>query len=655
MAELLLAIGIAPQHIPAGLQAREGLWRDRMAGKKMLMLLDDATGSDQVRPLLPGGGETLVLVTSRRRLTALQDAVPISLDILQPGEAAQLFVRLAGRPGLQPSDGGVVEVVALCGGLPLAIGVMAGQLKHHPAWTAASLAAELAAAKDRLAGMRAENDSVTAAFELSYRDLAAGQQRFFRRLGLQPGSDVDTYAAAALGEVDLATARSLLEELYAWHLIDEPTRGRYRFHDLIRQHARTLASAEPADRDAVMNRLLDYYLATAQTADRRLALRNPALMPAVTGLPPSDVPPLPTRQAAAAWMDTERLNLHAAVDYAAHHDRPSHAIAIPAAMHGFLHTQGHWGQALALYHTALNAAHHTNDQLAKARTLGHLGRLQRLTGDYRAATTSLTRAVELSRDLGDQYGQADALDELGILQWVTGDFRAATTSLTRAVELSRDIGDQYGEASALDDLGAVQQLTGDFRAATTSLTRALQLSRDIGAQYGEANVLGDLGAVQQLTGDYRAATISLTRALQLHRDLGNRYGEARVLTYLGRVQQATGDYRAAATSLSRALQLSRDLGHRYGEAEALNSAGELALDTSSLTDSHDRHAQALALARAITAPLEEARALEGIGNCRLHEGHGDDGAALLRQALAIYRRINSPHVKRIETALRDHG
>ena len=179
------------------------LWRDRLAGQQLLLILDDAANSEQVRPLLPGAGGSLVLVTSRRHLSALEDARTISLDTLPPGEAAALLVRLAGRAGLHPDDPAVAELTRLCGYLPLAIGMVARQLHHHPAWTAAGRAAELAAAVDRLELMATENLSVAAAFNLSYADLAEDQQRLFRRLGLHPGADIDAYAAAALDGTDL--------------------------------------------------------------------------------------------------------------------------------------------------------------------------------------------------------------------------------------------------------------------------------------------------------------------------------------------------------------------------------------------------------------------------------------------------------------------
>ena len=203
LASLLLTIGVSAGQIPPGLEARMALWRDRLAERQLLLVLDDAASSEQVRPLLPGAGGSLVLVTSRRHLSALEDATAVSLDTLPPGEAAALLVRLAARPGLGPADPAVAEITRLCGYLPLAIGMVARQLHHHPAWTAAGRAAELAAARDRLELMATENLSVAAAFNLSYGDLTEDQQRLFRRLGLHPGPGIDAYAAAALDGTDL--------------------------------------------------------------------------------------------------------------------------------------------------------------------------------------------------------------------------------------------------------------------------------------------------------------------------------------------------------------------------------------------------------------------------------------------------------------------
>ena len=382
-----------------------------------------------------------MLVTSRRRLTALQDAVVVSLDILRPGEAAALLARLAARPAVRASDAAAGELARLCGYLPLAIGMIASQLRHHPVWTAAELAADLAAARDRLAVMRAENLSVAAAFGLSHADLTSAQQRLFRRLGLHPGPDFDAYAAAALDGTTLDAARRGLEGLYDQHLLTEPGPGRYRLHDPLREHARTLAAADdPADSDAATGRLLDYYLQTARAASQHIAdwatssgsRRLPEKVAAWT-------PELSTPQRAAASLEAERSNLHAAAGYAAVHGFHRYAITIPAAINGFLRVHGYWDQAAALNQAALATAQQADDRVGQASTLEQLGILEWLTGDYAAATTSLQQALGLFRDLGEQLGQASILNQLGAVQQLTGDYPAATTSQQQSLALFRDL------------------------------------------------------------------------------------------------------------------------------------------------------------------------------------------------------------------------
>ena len=696
LASLLQAAGVAAQQIPAGLEPRAWLWRDHLADKRLLLVLDDAAGHDQVRPLLPGTAGSLVLVTSRRHLTALEDVQVISLDTLPPDDAARLLVRLAARPGLDPGDNAVREISRVCGYLPLAVGMLARQLHHHPAWSAAGLAADLRAARHRLELMRAENLSVAAAFDLSYQDLTSAQQRLFRRLGLHPGTEIDAYAVAALDDSDLDATRRHLDGLYDHYLLAEPARGRYRMHDLIGEHARVLAAADPtADRDAALDRLLGYYLHTARSASRYLTRRIPAGPRASTVVPPAHTPDLSGSKDAAAWMDAESVNLHAAVGYAAAHGLPDYAIAIPAAMHGFLRYRGHLDEVVALHHVALDAARHAGDQIAEANALTDLGDIQHLTGAYPAATASLTRALEIHRSHGDKQGEAHALCILGYIQHLTGDNRtavlsltsaldlyrghgdrlgeagtlaylsevqvatgdypAAKASLTRALELHHDLGTQVQEAAVLNFLGVVQQATGEYQAAAATQARALQLQREVGNRLAEAKTMRDLGLAQRAAGDYTAATTSLTRALELDRDLGHRIGEARAVHHLSTIQHLTGDYSGAAAGLARALELYRDLGNRLGESAVLNAIGELSLAVGAHADGRAHHEEALAISRAIDSPPEEAHALEGIGRCQLHDGQLSDSAASLRQALTIYERIGSPNASRVRDTLRDHG
>ena len=639
LASLLQTAGVPVAQIPPGLEARMALWRDRLAERQLLLVLDDAASSEQVRPLLPGAGGSLVLVTSRRHLSALEDATAISLDTLPPGEAAGLLVRLAGRSGLSPDDPAVGEITGLCGFLPLAIGMVARQLHHHPAWTAAGRAAELASARDRPELIATENLSVAAAFNLSYAELTGDQQRLFRRLGLHPGADIDGYAAAALDGTGLSAARRSLEALYDQYLIAEPAQGRYRLHDLIREHARALARRlDPdSDREQAITRLLDYYQHTAAHAEARLARQ---IRP---GPPPTApaAPELDDEGQALAWARGERASLLACLDHATGTGQHARVTALTAALAGLLRRDGPWADAITRHTVAIQAARHLGDRLGQANALHDLGVVRWLTGDYPAAAQALEQALNIYRELGDRLGHADALNDLGIVRLATGDYPAAVQVLEQALGIYRDLGDRLGQARALLFLGAGRRLTGDYPAAVQVLEQALGIYRDLGDRRGQANALNYLGDVRQMTGNYPAAAQAHEQALDIHRDLGNRQGQAIALGYLGAVRRLTGDYPAAAQVLEHALGIFRDLGDRGGEAEALNERGTLHRLSGDLAEAEGCHQQALDLARAIASSRDEAHALAGLGRCALAVGHATQAGVLLRQALEIFQRIGA--------------
>jgi tetratricopeptide (TPR) repeat protein/transcriptional regulator with XRE-family HTH domain len=694
LASLLLTLGVGAALIPPGLDERVRLWRDQLVGKRLLLVLDDAAGHEQVRPLLPGTGGCLVLVTSRRHLTALEDVQSVSLDTLVSQDAASLFVRLAARPGLSAGDPAVREITRLCGYLPLAIGILARQLHHHPAWSLADLTIDVAMAQDRLTLMRAENISVAAAFDLSYRDLTSAQQRLFRLLGLLPGTDADAYAAAALDGCDLGTARARLDALYDQHLLTEPGRGRYRMHDLVREHARALASGDPAaDREAAVERLLTYYVHTAVAADRHLTRNLAGSAAGPAGQPPAAVPRLDGRKEAILWMERERANLHAAAEYAAGHDQSAAALALASAMHAFLHFEGHWEEALALQAMAHNIAVQADDRSQLAGALTRIGDIQVGTRDYAAAAASLTAAMELYRELddrpglaaaltqlsatlyltsdvtaaddalsdalelyrgmGDRRGQALVLSRLGGVRLVAGNYTAASSALSEALELCASLGDQLGEARARTELGAVLQATGSFADATANLEQALAIFRDLGDRLGEANALSDLAVVQHATADYSAATLSLTGALALYTELGDRLGRANVLNQLGIVHKATGANQDGADCLRQALELYTDLGDRIGEAEALTNLADITLAAGDAAAAGGLFDQAAAIAAEISLPLTEATALMGTGRCLHEQGQPGAAASAVSQALEIYRRIGSPGTQQAEEFLRE--
>jgi tetratricopeptide (TPR) repeat protein/transcriptional regulator with XRE-family HTH domain len=654
LASLLLTAGVATQHIPPGLEARAARWRDYAASKKILLLLDDAAGHEQIRPLLPGGAGSLVLITSRRRLTALEDATILSIDTFPAADAADLLARLADRPDLGPDADATWKIAELCGYLPLAIGMLARQLKHHPARTGADLAADLTAARDRLAVMRAENLSVAAAFDLSYRDLTADQQRLFRRLGLAPGPDIDAYAAAALDDISVEAARGRLDELYDHNLITEPVAGRYLLHDLLREYAAALAADDEADDSrTAAGRLVNYYAHVAAAASTYIATWTTAGGRPPPSSPPASVPRLATSAEAVAWLEAERPNLHAAVGFAAE-AMPLYAVAIATAMGGFLRAHGHWDQAAAQYQTALRAASRAGDRPGQAGTLDELGLLQQLTADYPAATRTLAQAVALYQDLGDKPSHAYALNHLGLVHQDTGDYRAAGACHQEALALARDANDPLAEAVSRTDLGQVQQLTGDYAAAVESHKQALAMFRDLGSLFDQADALCQLGFAEFLMGDYAASVAYHHEGLELFRRLGDRLGQAWAMSGLADVHLAAGDYQAAAGILNQTLQVNRDLGHRHGEAVTLNSLGELSAKNSAVDEARGYHDQALSITREIGAHPEEARALAGIGMSLL-PGSPAEAAGCLRDALAIFRRIGSPAAQRVQETLDEHG
>ena len=414
-----------------------------------------------MRPLLPGGGGSLVLVTSRRRLTALEDAQAISLDALPPGEAAALLVRLAVRPGLSSTDPGVGEITRLCGCLPLAIGMAARQLYHHPAWTVAGLAAEMAAAVDRLELLATENLSVAAVFDLSYDDLAPEQQRLFRRLSLHPGTDIDRYAAAALDGTGLAAARRGLLTLYEQYLLTEPAPGWYRMHDLIREHARALAGRlDPGDdREQATGRLLDYYQHAAARAQALLARGVPAPVP---GAVPATVPVLAGREQALAWARAERTSLLACLDQVTAAGQHARVIALTEGLAALLRYDGPWDEAITRHAAAVQAARQIGDRPGQALALNGLGDVRRLAGDYPAAARDLQEALGIGRDLGDRPGQALALTHLAQVRQQSGDLPGADRDLQEALGICRDLGNRPGQALALTYLGEVRLVTGDL-------------------------------------------------------------------------------------------------------------------------------------------------------------------------------------------------
>ena len=637
LAGLLTAVGADPRFLPGDLDGRVAMWRDKMAGQRALLVLDNAASSGQVAPLLPGAEGCLVLVTSRRHLGDLPGAVTsVLLDALPPSEAQEMFNRLAPRAADYPGD--VAEVMQLAGFLPLAISLLARVFIRHGSWTLADLAAETRAG---LLTLTAENDSIAAAFEVSYRYLDPARQRFFCLLGVHPGSTTDAYAAAALGGIGLEEAADLLDGLHREGLLTETGHRRYGMHDLLRRYARDRAAGSAADSLRALNRLLDYYQHTAALAGARLARQTrPGPPPAAAaGLPA--VPGLNDTGQALAWSRADRASVLACLDHAARIGEHARVVALTAALAGLLRHDGPWADAITRHTAAIQAAQDLGDRLGQANALADLGDILRLNGDWPGAAQALEQALSIYRDIGDRLGQANALNGLGILRRLTGDFPGAVRAQEQALSIYRSLDDRGGQAYALNYLGNTLRLTGDFPGAAHALEQALSICLDIGDRLGEANALRELGVMRRLTGDWPGAAQGLEQALSIYRDIGDRRGQAHALRELGNTRRLTGDYPGAAQPLEQALSICRDLGDPGGEAETLNERGTLHRAAGDLARSAECHQQARKLARAIASPWDEAGAVAGLGRCAMAAGNTAQAEILLRQAYETFQRIGA--------------
>ncbi|MFH9725865.1 ATP-binding protein [Streptomyces sp. NPDC017254] len=675
---LLLAVGENPQRIPTDPTALAGLWRSRLAGRRVLVLLDDARGSAQVEPLLPGTPGSMVLVTSRRRLESLTDATPLSLGVLTPDEAVHLIVTKAARPDVTADDPTVRDLAALCGHLPLALQLVAARLRHRPTWSPGDLVRDLGAAHGGLDALASENASVAAAFDLSFQDLSPQSRQLFQRLGLVPGDCFDAHAAAAIEGISVDSARALLEDLENRHLVEERARGRYRMHDLVRAYARARATEDTA---APVERLLDYYLHATTAADRRLA-RFDAPYPVPTERRAPAVPVFRDAEDATAWMRVERENLRAAVEYAADHRHPVHTAYLPAAMAEFLRANGPWPDALALHRTALDAAVLTGDLTMRAVAHHNKATIECLRGHYEPAEEGFQRALALVREARDRHWEGIVLSGLGRVQRLTGRFDDAISTFRDALACCTEAGDMHGQAGILTELGHVQQLTGDFAQAEASVVRSLRLRRGredivranaltglgdilkstgryaesvarhrealalferLDVPLGVANSLIDLGDVLRLLGAYDEAVRTIARALGLAREIGGRMGLAQALTFLARVQLRLGQHTEAARGLREALAICEELGSPFARAYATMHLAEAESALGEHAEALELALESVELCRRTQDRGGRANALVILGGVRLTAEDPEEALRCYEEALALARDIRAPY------------
>ncbi len=560
------ALQVPPDQIPSGLAAQSGLYRSLVADRRMLVVLDNAAAAAQVRPLLPGGGGCLVLVTSRRQLTALaaaEGAHPITLDVLTNAEARELLARRLGSDRLAAEPAAVDELTVLCARLPLALGITAARAAVRPSFPLAALAAELRDTRcrlDALDGGEAAAD-VRAVFSWSCQQLSPAAARMFRLLGSHPGPDITAHAAASLAGISLDQARRALAELTAACLLAEHTPGRYSCHDLLRAYAAEQAGAidEEGEPQAAIHRAVDHYLHTAIGADRLL---YPARTPITAAPPQRGTRPeqdLTTHAQALAWFDAEHQVLLAAVNVAAARGLDACAWQLPLAMETFFYRRGHWHDWAATQQTALAAARRLGDAGGQAYAHRGLASASIELGSYDEAERHLGEAFRLREHTGDLAGRARLHLDMARMRNRQSRDAEALRHAQLALNMFRPARHRAGEGDALSEVGWDFCLLGDYEAGIASCEQALEVADEIGSQHNTGCTWDTLGYAHRHPGHHAKAAACYRRSAEILNHQGHRCSMAVTLTYAGDAYHAAGDDAAARDAWQQALAIFDEL------------------------------------------------------------------------------------------------
>src|SRR6266487_2712285 len=690
---LLRMLAVPATQIPDTIGERAALWRAQLSRRRAVVILDDAARHDQIRPLLPVTGGCLILITTRRKLPDLQGARTLTLDMLSTDDAIALFRRIAGQGRAQDEDK-VATAVGLCGRLPLAIQLTAGRVAQDHRPGLADLIEDLSRSPARLGGNGAASPEVVSAFDLSYRALEPDHQRLFRRLGVSPCAYASLQAAAALGDCTLAEAEKALVTLLDHHLLAPAPDGQFRFHDLIRGYAAVRAARddpEPAQRQAVA-RLLDFYLYTADKADRTLHPLRRRMPVSVTYLPAASLA-LRTQEDAAGWLESEWRNILQAAQHAARHEWKRKCADLTHVLAEFMETRAYWDDAIAAHTLALQACRDLADPARIAHASVQLSAVSQQTGRHEASLSLAEDAAAIYRSLADGRGEAEALDQIGMAHqraarsrealayfnearilyrdavdqhgvantlshsgiacWHLGRYPEAMAHLQDALSLYRDVRDRRGEAKTLNNLGRIQLYCGYHRDALDGYQKSLRIFGEIGGAQNEAILYHNIGGVYHYKGSYEEGLAACRRALAIYREIGDLLDEADVLNDIGAIYQSAACYDEALIHHQKARLIAEEIGSLSQQVIALRRIADIRRGSGQHGEAFDHYHTALKLAREIGDPYEEAKILEGIAESTLNTQRPYAARIVFRQALDIFERLGVPEAEsariRIET------
>ncbi|MGH3404852.1 MAG: AfsR/SARP family transcriptional regulator [Streptosporangiaceae bacterium] len=567
LARLLRDLGVEPDRIPATLEERAALYRTRLTDRRVLIVLDDARDSAQVRPLLPGSASCAVIVTSRHWLSDLAGSRLVDLDVLGDDEAEEMLTRIIGEDRVVAEPEPVRDVLRACAGLPLAIRIAGARLAARRGWTVSTMARRLADERRRLDELTAGDLAVRACFEVSFTSLprsaapgAVDPARAFRLLGLWQGPYISLQAAAALLDEDEDRVADALEILVDAHLLESTSSDWYRFHDLLRTYAAERANAEepPQATRAAISRLLHWYLRSADAASHLInPLRDRVPLDRERGSAP--VLSFASTDETLTWSRLERDNLVAATRQAAAEELHDVAWKLPVAVMLCFDLHGYRAEWLATHEVGLASARAVGDRAGEAWVLSNMGVVlsQQQVPD---ADRYFVQALEIRRDLGDLRGQAQITNNLAFSYHFQGLHEKAVQPLHEALALQRTIGHRYGEATTLCNLGEAYLELGRLPEAIARERDALAIVHEIGLPRLEGWVLQHLGRAHRDSGRLEEGAALLEQALASHRAQGNKLGEAQDLEHLGQAMAQSDRPAEARSLLARAAELFEEIG-----------------------------------------------------------------------------------------------
>ena len=654
LASFLGALGVPGQQIPDGEDDRARLYRSRLAGRRVLVMLDNARDGGQVRPLLPGDPGCVAVVTSRDTLAGLvvtDGARRLDLDVLPPTDAVGLLRALIGSR-IDEEPQAAAALIELCARLPLALRIAAELAAARHAVPLAELAAELEAS--RLDGLDAGEDraDVRAVFSWSYRQLPEDVAGPFTLIGLHPGTDLGVHAAAALTGTTTGQARKVLRGLHRASLVQATGRGRYGMHDLLRAYAREHAAARDTGGSSqqALTRLADYYLAAAAAAMDVLLPAESHWRPRIRPVA-AIVPEIRLEADARAWLDEERGNLVALVAHCAEHGWPRQATDLAATLFRYLITGSHLPEAQSIFGHALQAARLSGDVTAEASALNSLGSIAASKGRFRDAAGYFNAALELYRRYGDWSGEARALRNLGAGEQELHNHRSAAGYYREAIAAFDHGGDNLSAARVLADLAGVEIELDSHDAAAEHLRQALRVLREAKDQHWEARALSRMGYLNLRRGDLARAAACAEQALAIFRRLDQPTGVAAELGNLGEVRLRLGDYQRAIGYLRQALALFRQAGYQQGEIFTLRSLAEALRGAGQPAGARTELATALRLADETGNTHEQASTHRELAENYLGDGDNEQARHHWLLALTLYTQLGAPEAEQVRARL----